>query len=493
MKSHFFSKTVWGEIQLLTADVFFGASFAGQRLAMTASAESQDTTSSSSQADRLGPLTYNAWRYLISVIALVITRPILQRLIDSEFDEVEEAMINESNIIDRSTWITGTTRPTNTLEIERGDYNRYQNSIETISSSTETANSLTKAHCSRIDYEDNRDTITSEFRDIHEESYQLSDNEIIGKTPDESEYIFPPIYDRMAELWYWGLICGISNFAGSVLQQIALVSVSAGKSGFITGMYVVLVPIIEWFMPSKSHHVSIKSAVAAVSSLIGMYFLSGCMGSNDCLDSEAGQGEILLLISVFAWAVSILASDSASKRVDCVSLTCIEFAISGLLNFLAAYLFESKDWSFPPNYPNVVWLSIFIVGITEAAAFLFSMLGQMYVTATRASLLMSLETVCSAISGYIVLNEKLNSFELFGCLIMFLSTIVSSVDNIQYLWTFKEAEEEERELLVRRLSMNRLRTRSDSMTVTGTAFHYKAIDGANVEMKKIFTQKRPSL
>lgn len=308
------------------------------------------------------------------------------------------------------------------------------------------------------------------------------DNEDNERIEGEVERVTQPLWwSQTKELWYWGSICGLSNFAGSVLQQIALVNVSVGKVGFITGMYVVVVPVVEVMIPGRDHRLSSKSWIAAISSIIGMYFLSGCANSSSCLEGDVGRGEILVFISVIAWVISILAADRASKVVDCVSLTCIEFSITVILNILVAYIYEPQYFGKVSSFTVSTWASITVVGFTEAAAFLLSTLGQVYTPASRAALIMSLEAVSTALGGYLVLGEALSPLELFGCAIMFAATLLSSIE-----WSSSEPESQR--LISRANSLPRQRTSSTGKVyITGRLHGYSHLDGSELVDIKTYT------
>lgn len=381
------SREIIGEIQLIASIIFFGISFTGQRFAMT---------------QEIGPLTYNSWRFFVSTSLLLVLRPYLQSIVNSEYeiDEIEQHTI--------------------------------ENNIE---------------------------------------------------TPSEEEQVDSNVSD-LRELWFWGMICGLSNYVGSVLQQVALVTVSVGKTGFITGMYVVIVPIVEWFIPGRSQLLTWRSWVAAIVSVVGMYFLSGCASTASCLEGDVGKGEILVFISVFAWVASIIGADFGAKRVDCISLTAVDFVICTILNFFTAIVIENDQWVHPMKFTWITWASIFVVGFTEAAAFTLSTLGQMYTPASRAALLMSLETVSSALGGYLMLHETLNGFEILGCCIMFSATLISSID-WSSMWSQKE---EARPLIVRQVSLSRRRTKSESVPsaqVSYTILEHDAI----VDMGRIVVKR----
>lgn len=241
--------------------------------------------------------------------------------------------------------------------------------------------------------------------------------------------------ERLKVLWFWGTILGLCNFFGSVLQQISLVSISVATAGFISGMYVVVIPIVEWFIPGRSKHLTMKAWISALLSVVGLFFISGCannIGSSEldssCLSGAEGRGEILVFISMFCWVVSILCCDICSKKVDCISLTSIDFCICTVLSIALALILEPEEWVYPYTSISNNWKSIVFVGFIKASAYVLTMIGQIYTTATRAALLYSMEGVFTAGLGYLFLNETLTYTELIGCLIMLIATILSSIN-----------------------------------------------------------------
>lgn len=121
-------------------------------------------------------------------------------------------------------------------------------------------------------------------------------------------------------LLFYGFICGIMNYGGSAFQQSSLEYISAGKVGFITGSYVVIIPFIEFLIPIYSKHLNSWTWIAAFMNLIGLFLLSGCAESDVCISGSLGKGEQFVLISVIFWVVSIMVADAAVKQCDVVDL-----------------------------------------------------------------------------------------------------------------------------------------------------------------------------
>jgi drug/metabolite transporter (DMT)-like permease len=221
------------------------------------------------------------------------------------------------------------------------------------------------------------------------------------------------------DLFLWGIVLGAANFGIVMGQQLALYTVDAGKASFIYGLYVVFTPFCEWMLPNASP-VSFVTFFAVFLSAVGTYFLSNCNFNN------FGAGEIYLTFAMLCCVISILATDAGCKRVDCIDLSLIEFAVTTILCAVSSMLFESSMWIWPFTAVACGWKLILFVGLTEAVSYTLDTLGQMYTTATRASLIMSLDSVTTAIMGYFFLGEIMSTKEIFGSTLMLIATVLST-------------------------------------------------------------------
>jgi drug/metabolite transporter (DMT)-like permease len=229
------------------------------------------------------------------------------------------------------------------------------------------------------------------------------------------------------QLWLWGTICGTSNLTASILLQIGLMTVTAGKAGFITGMYVVFIPVVEYYLPGYGVHLTWKSWVAAIVCIIGLFFISGCAEQDMC--GAIGSGELLVLGSMLCWIVNIMIGDIGAKNLDVFSFTLVDFFMCSVVALLLSFYFEPQEWVYPFRSITGNWVIIAIIGFTEALAFPMSTMGQMYVSPARASLLMSLESLTCALGGFLFLHEYLTGIEMLGCLLMFAATLISTSNN----------------------------------------------------------------
>lgn len=236
---------------------------------------------------------------------------------------------------------------------------------------------------------------------------------------------------EQAEMNRWNLIVfgsilGITNLGGSLLQQMGLVTVTAGKTGFITGMYVVIVPIAEYIFPCFHLKLTWQAGFAVISSMIGLYLLSGCAEQEQCIGGAIKKGEILVFVSVFFWVVSIMASDIGAKKLEVITLQLFDFIVTTSITLAIALLLEPNNWIYPFSSIRQNSHVIIIVGFAEAVAFTMSTAGQIYTTPTRAALLYSLEAVVCAIFSYFLLGERFTYIELFGGAIMVFSAMIST-------------------------------------------------------------------
>lgn len=211
-----------------------------------------------------------------------------------------------------------------------------------------------------------------------------------------------------------GLICGLCLCVASTLQTFGMVYTSPGKSGFITALYMVIVPIIGLFTGKKTRPVIWISVLIAV---CGLYLM--------CINSEfsINQGDILTLLCAVVFSFHILAIDYFSPKVDGVKLACTQFFVCGFINLIYVFLFED------PKLEPILdcWLSIGYSGIMSCGvAYTLQIVGQKYTDPTSASILMSLESVFATLTtvilvalGWNLTGGQLTGREILGCVLMF--------------------------------------------------------------------------
>lgn len=212
-----------------------------------------------------------------------------------------------------------------------------------------------------------------------------------------------------------GFLCGVILCYASFFQQYGIAFTTVGKAGFITAFYIVMVPVLGIFLgkrPSKLLSISVLLA------LLGLYFL--CMTGSFSLE----RGDTLVLLCALVFSFHILTVDHFSPLVDGVRLSRNQFLVVTILSFINMLLFEK------PTVQMILsgWFPILYAGIMSSGiGYTFQILGQEKVNPTLASLLMSLESVFSAISGAIVLGERMSGRELLGCILVFSAVILAQL------------------------------------------------------------------
>ncbi len=216
-------------------------------------------------------------------------------------------------------------------------------------------------------------------------------------------------------LWTAGIILGVVMTIASNLQQIGLVTTSAGKAGFITSLYIVLVPMFGLFLKRRPHPMIWVSVLIA---LVGLYFLS-IRG-----DFTMSRGDLLVLASAVAFTFQILLVDHFSPKVDIIRLNCIQFSVMAILSFVPMMVLEKPQVSAISD----AWLPIVYAGLfSGCGAYTLQMMGQRRVEPAAASLLLSPENVFSALAGWALLGQTLSVRELFGCALVFAAIITSQL------------------------------------------------------------------
>ncbi len=209
-----------------------------------------------------------------------------------------------------------------------------------------------------------------------------------------------------------GICCGLALCTATLLQQFGILHTTVGKAGFITTLYIILVPFFGIFLKKK---IPAKVWLGAVIAMVGMYLL--CM--NEGL--RLGRGDTLVLICAVVFSIHILIIDYFSPKADGVELSCIQFFVAGIIAGVLALIFEQPR------------LSDFITGIVPLAyagilssgvAYTLQILGQKNMDPTVASLILSLESVVSMLAGWVILGQALTMRELAGCALVFCAVIL---------------------------------------------------------------------
>jgi drug/metabolite transporter (DMT)-like permease len=228
-----------------------------------------------------------------------------------------------------------------------------------------------------------------------------------------------------------GIACGCVLFVASTCQQLGMnLGVSSGKSGFITALYIVMVPILYILLKkpvSKMIWVSVALAV------VGLYLL--CLGGDASFDMadpigsiigslSFGLGELATLVCAVVFAIHIIIVDHFAPKVDCVKLSCIQFFVVGVLSLPMMLLVEHPSLSgIGAQTVPLLYSGLMSCGV----AYTLQMIGQRMTKPTVASLLMSLESVFAVIAGMLILSETHSVFEYIGCVLVFGAVIIAQL------------------------------------------------------------------
>ena len=212
-----------------------------------------------------------------------------------------------------------------------------------------------------------------------------------------------------------GICCGVILTVSSSLQQIGLMYTSAGKAGFITALYILIVPVLGMFLGKR---VGIKTWIGVVLAVIGMYLL--CITSGFSIS----YGDFMVLLCAFVFSLHILTVDYFSPKVDGVKLSSIQFLVCGILSAIPMIVKEQ------PQAADILaaWLPIAYAGVlSSGVAYTLQIVCQKHLNPTVASLIMSLESVFAVLTGWLILHEKLSIREFTGCVLVFAAIILAQL------------------------------------------------------------------
>lgn len=212
-----------------------------------------------------------------------------------------------------------------------------------------------------------------------------------------------------------GTCCGTVLFCGSFLQQQGIVFTTASKASFITALYILLVPLFGLFL---KHRIGLKCWIGVVAGTVGLYLL--CITESFTI----AKGDFIVLIGAIFWACHVLVIDYFLPKVDAVKLAAFQFGVCCLIATIGMFLFETPsmemilDCAFPIAYAGLV---------CGGMGFTLQIIGQRHTSPAVASLLLSMEAVFGAISGFLLLHETMTARELIGCLFMLGAIILSQL------------------------------------------------------------------
>ena len=212
-----------------------------------------------------------------------------------------------------------------------------------------------------------------------------------------------------------GICCGIALAVASTLQQWGILFTTVGKAGFITAMYIVIVPLLGIFIGKKVRPLIIGCVAIAV---VGFYFL--CMTES----LRLGLGDFLVLLCAIAFSIHILVIDHFSPKVDGVKMSAIQFLTAAIISAVPTLLWEQ------PVLTEILqaWQPVLYAGVMSCGvAYTLQIIAQKNADPTVASLLLSLESVFSVLAGWVLLGQGLSLKELFGCVLIFCAIILAQL------------------------------------------------------------------
>lgn len=209
-----------------------------------------------------------------------------------------------------------------------------------------------------------------------------------------------------------GCCCGLAICTASMFQQYGIQYTTVGKAGFITTLYIIIVPIMGLFFGKKVRRIVWAGAALAAA---GMYLL--CVNETLSLN----KGDLLVFLCAVIFSVHILVIDYFSPKADGVKLSCIQFFVAGIICTIGAFLLETPSWdALVSGSVPVLYAGVMSCGV----AYTLQIIGQRNLDPTVASLILSLESVVSVLAGWVILDQTMNGKEIFGCVLVFAAVIL---------------------------------------------------------------------
>lgn len=211
-----------------------------------------------------------------------------------------------------------------------------------------------------------------------------------------------------------GIVCGLVLFFASSVQQVGMVYTTASKAGFISSMYIIIVPLIAVFL-GKNFSKNLWYGV--ILGAIGLYFLCGSNGIE-----HIEKGDIYIMIAAILYSVHILIIDYFAPKVDSVKLSCVQFFVVGFIGLIPVFVFETPTWS---GILACKWALLFAGVISCGLAYTLQIIAQKNTNPALASLILSFESVFAVLTGYLILHEALTFKEILGCILMFAAVLAA--------------------------------------------------------------------
>lgn len=213
-----------------------------------------------------------------------------------------------------------------------------------------------------------------------------------------------------------GIACGLALGVASCLQQVGIQFTTVGKAGFITALYIVIVPILGLFFRKK---VGGKLWISVAVAILGLYLL--CMNGS----LHLGKGDLLVLLCALCFSIHIMVIDYFGPKVDGVKMSCIQFFVAAACSSVCMLAVEGLP---DPKAIAMSWMPILYTGIlSSGVGYTFQIIGQKGVNPTVASLVLSLESVISVLAGWLILGQSMSYREVIGCVLMFGAIVLAQL------------------------------------------------------------------
>ena len=213
-----------------------------------------------------------------------------------------------------------------------------------------------------------------------------------------------------------GLCCGLALGVASCLQQVGMQYTTVGKAGFLTALYIVIVPILGLFFRRKA---GAKLWVSVAIAIVGLYLL--CMSGSLRLQ----LGDFLVLLCALAFSVHIMVIDHFTTQVDGVQMSCIQFFVAAAFSAVCMLFTEGVP---DPGAVAISWVPILYAGVlSSGVGYTLQIVGQKGVNPTAASLVLSLESVISVLAGWVILGQSMSPREILGCVLMFCAILLAQL------------------------------------------------------------------
>ena len=212
-----------------------------------------------------------------------------------------------------------------------------------------------------------------------------------------------------------GIWCGVLLAIASNLQQIGLVETTAGKAGFITTLYVVLVPVFSIFLGKRA---PVQVWIAVVIATVGMYFL--CVSENFTI----APSDLLIFLCAIVFTGHILVVDHYVATADAIKMSCVQFLTAGILSGIGMLIFEEFDWQ---SIVNCIVPLLYVGVLSSGVAYTLQIVAQRGADPTVITILLSLESVFSVLAGVVVLGDVMLPREYSGCFLMFAAVLLAQI------------------------------------------------------------------